>query len=370
MKLLASLSILLAILSNVSSRPLEAPKLSKRDDCIINTSSFGSISSIQKNCKTIVVENLTVPKGKTLDLSSLKEGSTVTFKGKTTFEYKEWKGPLIKISGKKIKVTGKSGHVIDGDGSRWWDGKGGNGGKTKPKFFAAHKMIDSTIEGLNIKNTPVHCFSINNVQNLVISGIVLDIKDGDSNGGHNTDAFDVGSSTGVTIKDSTIYNQDDCLAVNSGNDITFTNNYCSGGHGISIGSVGGRSNNVVDGVSVSDCQIVDSDNGVRIKTVYGATGKVNNVKYENITLKDIIKYGIVIQGDYENGSPTGTPTGGVPITNLTIKNVTGNVKSTGQNIYILVKNASKWTWSNVNVTGASKIKKQCTGIPSGSGASC
>lgn len=31
--------------------------------------------------------------------------------------------------------------------------------------------------------------------------------------------------------------QDDCLAINSGNNIKFLNNYCSGGHGISIGSI-------------------------------------------------------------------------------------------------------------------------------------
>jgi polygalacturonase len=28
--------------------------------------------------------------------------------------------------------------------------------------------------------------------------------------------------------------QDDCLAINSGSNITFANNYCSDGHGISI----------------------------------------------------------------------------------------------------------------------------------------
>ena len=33
--------------------------------------------------------------------------------------------------------------------------------------------------------------------------------------------------------------QDDCLAINAGKNIAFENNYCSGGHGISI--VGGLS---------------------------------------------------------------------------------------------------------------------------------
>lgn len=131
---------------------------------------------------------------------------------------------------------------------------------------------------------------------------------------------DVGSSSSITISNSVVKNQDDCLAVNSGTDITFTGNTCSGGHGISIGSVGGRSDNTVKNVKVSNCSIKDSDNGVRIKTVSGATGSVSGVSYSGITLSNIAKYGIVIEQDYENGSPTGTPTTGVPITDLTISN--------------------------------------------------
>ena len=38
-------------------------------------------------------------------------------------------------------------------------------------------------------------------------------------------------------------------------------NIGQGGHGISIGSVGGRSNNVVDTVTIKDCTVVDSENG-------------------------------------------------------------------------------------------------------------
>lgn len=49
-----------------------------------------------------------------------------------------------------------------------------------------------------------------------MSGITVDDSDGDSEGGHNTDAFDVGDSNDVTITGATVYNQDDCLAVNSG----------------------------------------------------------------------------------------------------------------------------------------------------------
>src|ERR1044071_407037 len=127
-------------------------------------------------------------------------------------------------------------------------------------------MKQSNIKGLNIKNTPVQGFSINGAEDLTLDHITIDNSAGDvTNGGHNTDAFDVGSSTGIIISNAIVKNQDDCLAVNSGTNITFTGGNCSGGHGISIGSVGGRSNNVVKTVRILDSKISNSDNGVRIK---------------------------------------------------------------------------------------------------------
>lgn len=206
---------------------------------------------------------------------------------------------------------------------------------------------------------------------MTLDSITIDNSAGDSAGGHNTDAFDVGSSSNIVISNANIKNQDDCLAINSGTDITFTGGTCSGGHGLSIGSVGGRSDNTVKGVKIENSTIKNSDNGVRIKTVYGATGSVSGVTYSGITLQNIAKYGIVIEQDYENGSPTGKPTSGVPITDLTISNVKGSVASSGTDVYILCASGacSNWKWSGVSVTGGKKSTK-CSGIPSGSGASC
>lgn len=115
--------------------------------------------------------------------------------------------------------------------------------------------------------------------------------------------------------------------------------------------------------------MTNSDNGIRIKTISGATGSVKQVTFSDIKLSSIAKKGIVIQQDYENGSPTGTPTTGVPITDLTVEKVTGTVKSSATNIYILCGegSCSDWTWSGVSVTGG-KTSKECSNVPSG--ASC
>jgi polygalacturonase len=205
--------------------------------------------------------------------------------------------------------------------------------------------LGGSITGLNIENTPVQCFSIDSSNGLTITNVTINNKAGDSLG-HNTDAFDICDSSNITITGATVYNQDDCLAINSGTNITFTGGLCSGGHGLSIGSVGGRTDNTVETVVIESSTVEASENGVRIKTVSGATGAVKGVTYKNITLKEISKYGIIIEQDYENGSPTGTPTAGVPITDLVIEDVTGTVASAGTNIYILCASGacSSWTW--------------------------
>ncbi|TDZ36521.1 Endopolygalacturonase 1 [Colletotrichum spinosum] len=363
--MVSSLFVLGALASAAIASPV--PEVKARASCTF-TDAASAIKG-KASCTTIVLNNIAVPAGTTLDMTGLKSGTHVTFQGKTTFGYKEWEGPLISFSGSNIVIDGASGHSIDCQGSRWWDSKGSNGGKTKPKYFYAHSLKDSTIRGLNTLNTPVQAFSINGATNLGVYDVSIDNSAGDAGGGHNTDAFDVGSSTGVYISGANVKNQDDCLAVNSGTNITFTGGTCSGGHGLSIGSVGGRKDNTVKTVTITNSKIVNSDNGVRIKTVSGATGSVSDVTYSGISLSNIAKYGIVIEQDYENGSPTGKPTSGVPISGLTLSKISGSVSSSATPVYILCASCTNWKWSGVSVTGGKKSSK-CTGIPSGSGAAC
>ncbi|KAF6828215.1 endopolygalacturonase [Colletotrichum musicola] len=359
----------LPMIAGLSALAAAAPaELDTRASCTFTDAK--TAMSKKTSCTDIVLNGIKVPAGETLDLTGLKDGTKVTFKGTTTFGYKEWDGPLIAVGGKKVSVIGASGHSISCEGERWWDGKGGNGGKKKPKFFKV-KINDGSISGLKVKNTPAHGFSISGVSGLKVLNVEFNNKDGDTKGGHNTDAFDVGNSNDVTISGAKVYNQDDCLAINSGTKITFENGYCYGSHGLSIGSVGGRSSNEVKDIIIRDSTIEKADNGIRIKTIANKTGSVKGITFENITLKNINKKGIVIQQDYENGSPTGKPTGGIPITDVTVKNVKGTVAAKGTNVYILcAKGAcSNWKWSGVSVTGG-KTSKDCSNIPSGSGAKC
>ncbi|KAL2844287.1 glycoside hydrolase [Aspergillus pseudodeflectus] len=375
-KLLGSLT-LVTLAAGVAASPAQplitasptVNTVNKRADSCTFSGSNGaaSASKSQASCATIVLSDVAVPSGTTLDLSDLEDDTTVIFEGTTTWGYKEWSGPLLQIKGNGITIKGASGAKLNPDGARWWDSEGSNGGKTKPKFFYAHDLTDSSITDLYIENTPVQAVSINGCDGLTITDMTIDNSAGDDEGGHNTDGFDIGESNNVVITGAKVYNQDDCVAVNSGTEITFSGGTCSGGHGLSIGSVGGRDDNTVDTVTFKDSEVTNSDNGIRIKAKSGETGEIKGVTYSGITLSSINKYGILIEQNYNGGDLHGDPTSGIPITDLTIENITGSgaVSSDGTNIAIVCGSSgcSDWTWDNVDVTGGEDYDS-CENVPS------
>ncbi|KAJ8970496.1 hypothetical protein NQ314_001195, partial [Rhamnusium bicolor] len=262
------------------------------------------------------------------------------------------------------------GSVLDGQGPLYWDGLGGNGGRTKPKFIKISASDGSEITNINVLNCPVHCVSIGNSHGLTISGWEIDVSAGDIGGGHNTDGFDISSSSNVVLKDSIVRNQDDCVAVNQGSDFTFSGLYCSGSHGLSLSvgmSLTSPEANTVTNVVFSNCTVVNSENGIHVKThTYATTGYVKNVTYRNIILSGISNYGINIQEDYDNGGATGIPRDNIPVTDLKLIDVRGTVASNAMPVYILCgeNGCADWTWSGVSVSGGSK-SSSCNFTPNG-----
>ncbi|KAI0402901.1 glycoside hydrolase [Xylaria palmicola] len=347
----------------------------RADSCTFSGSLGYSSASVSKaSCSTIVLSSLQVPGGQTLNLEKLNDGTTVIFEGTTTFGYAEWEGSLFSVSGNKITVKGAEGSVLDGQGALYWDSEGGSGGVTKPKFFKANNLNDSTLEGITIKNAPKNSFSLNYVYNLTVKDITVDDRDGESLG-KNTDAFNINNADGVTITGAKVWNQDDCVAINSGKNIFFGSGFCSGGHGLSIGSIGGRADNVVSNVTFADSTVQKSQQSVRIKTVSGATGLVQDITYRNIFLDgagvdaQYSDYGVVVTQSY--GGDKGNPTNGVIVTGFVLQNVTGTVGSDAAPVYIEcgAGSCSNWSWSGVSITGGKK-SSSCQNVPSGGGVSC
>ncbi|KAL4074795.1 glycoside hydrolase family 28 protein [Scleroderma yunnanense] len=311
-------ALMLAPLFTVSA----AIATSRSSNCTGEISSLNDISAAVR-CTTVNINSFTVPAGETFSLDLL-DGTTVNVRGDIEFGNKLWGGPLFHVQSIFALVNG-NGYKWDGGGPYYWDGKGLGGGVTKP-----HIMMD--------------------VGTLTVSGVTVDNSQGDysnskSNGapaGHNTDGFNINGDD-VTIENCFIYNQDDCIAIKEGSNILLQGNYCSGGHGISIGSI--SSGVVVNGVSIVNNTIKNSLQAFHIKTDVSATsGTVANVVYNGNIADKLSDYGILISQSYPGA--LGTPGNGVLIS-----------VTTDSGAYMVAVNCGQgsctgtWDWSSLETSG-------------------
>ncbi|EIM84346.1 uncharacterized protein STEHIDRAFT_159026 [Stereum hirsutum FP-91666 SS1] len=284
-------------------------KIGKR--CTGTIESLADIPDAEE-CTTINIGGFTVPAGGTsLPLPS------ISMSGELTFAFEAWAGPLMVISGNDVTFNGNN-HVLNGNGPSYWDGLGGNGGIQKPAPMIQLNM-GGTFENVKIQNSPTRAVAVSGT-GLTLTSITVDNSagaaansaSGGKPAGANTDGFDVAAND-VIIQDSTVINQDDCLAINRGTTIVFENNSCSGGHGISIGSI--SSDVTVSDVTISGNTVTNNVNGLRIKTDATATGStVNGITFTNNKLSGITQFGVIIDQSYP--STLATPGTGVIVENV------------------------------------------------------
>ncbi|KAF9268656.1 endo-polygalacturonase PG1 [Marasmius fiardii PR-910] len=337
------------------------------------TACTGTISSLNDvanavKCTTVNINSFTVPAGQALTLSLL-QGTTVNMLGDVTFGVANWAGPLFTVSGTDITFNG-NGHKFDGNGPSYWDGLGGNGGVEKPAPMMKIK-ISGVYKDVTVVNSPARTYSVSNPAALTMTGLTIDNSLGDqpnskSNGepaGHNTDGFDC-STHNLVISNSNIHNQDDCLAINSGSNITFTGNTCTGGHGISVGSI--SSDAVVTDIHITNNKVVNNDQALRIKTKSDATSaSVSGVTYSGNTATGCKRFGVIIDQSYPD--TLGTPGNGVTISDITFSGTTSNiaVASGAQRVAVNCGSGSctgTWNWSALKVSGGSAGTINYSGI--------
>lgn len=116
----------------------------------------------------------------------------------------------------------------------------------------------------------------------------------------------------------------------------------------------------------TDSQIVNSQNGARIKSNFNTTGFISNITYSNIAVSNISIYGIDVQQDYLNGGPTGIPSNGVIISNLLFQNLTGTAAASAEDYYVLCgsDSCSNFVFTDVAITGGG-VASSCNYPPTG-----
>ncbi|KAJ7626171.1 pectin lyase fold/virulence factor [Roridomyces roridus] len=354
-----SLAVSLACIAAVAASPFNSTavtpprKIGKR--CTGTIESLADVAAAQE-CTTINIAGFTVPAGQTFAISA-PDGAVISMTGQITFPFAAWAGPLMKISGNNLVFNGNN-HNLDGQGASYWDGMGGNGGVEKPAPMVTLDM-SGTFENVVVLNSPQRAIAIN-TNGLTVSGVTVNNAAGAAANsasagkpaGANTDGFDVAASN-IVIKNSVVTNQDDCLAINRGSNITFTGNSCTGGHGISVGSI--SSNTVVSGVTISNNVVTNNGNALRIKTDATATGStVSNIVYSGNTATGITNFGVLIDQSYP--STLGTPGTGVVISGVTFSGTNKiAVGSTGHRVEVNCGSTSSctgtWNFAGLTVTG-------------------
>ncbi|SCZ89208.1 BZ3500_MvSof-1268-A1-R1_Chr9g10330 [Microbotryum saponariae] len=294
------------------------------------------IPNVQR-CSVITIKAFIMPAGRTLMLD-VQAGTKIN-----------------QVYGDQITYNGNN-HKLECQGERYWDSKGALG--TAKPGPALSLLITGSVSNLVIHNTPLNAVVVEAPGKTLLSNIFVNNTDG-ARMGHNTDGFNVVQNTyDLTISGCRVINQDDCISITSGTRITITQNKCSGGHGISIGSI--RSNEHVSNVLIAGNAVENSAQGYRIKTLSGATrGSVSDITYSGNTGTGLTNYGVVIEQDYTESGPKGPSgaTNGVLISNVKFIGRTTTLSVMGnkaQKVYVLCGDKScfgKWDWSGLKFTG-------------------
>nr|CCA19073.1 endopolygalacturonase putative [Albugo laibachii Nc14] len=270
------------------------------------------------------------------------------------------------ITGSNLKISASPFAWFDGKGASYWDGGGYGQGCQKP-IFSMFEVKNSTLRGLKILNSPAHAFMIGESYDSSFIDFEVDDSLGDVNDlAENTDGIHLLQSSNIVVIGAKIHNQDDCVCITSGCNVTISNITCIGG-GLSVGSIGKNRINEVEKVSFSHSTITSSLYGILIKAWAGMNGTVGHISFEDIVLIDVRKYGIAVTQGWTSQGIESTAKSGVRITDLIMSDVTGNVLEKGQDVAI---NCAKggcdnFAWNKVNVLGGKGTHIKHSFVPKG-----
>ncbi|KAE8710667.1 Polygalacturonase [Hibiscus syriacus] len=157
-------------------------------------------------------------------------------------------------------------------------------------------LTNAMVQGITLRDSKQFHANILGCKNITFEHVTVSApKDSP-----NTDGIHIGRSDRVKIIDTDIKIGDDCILIGDGaKNLDITGVTCGPGHGISIGSLGKFANEEpVERIKVSKCTLIDTSNGVRIKTWAGEfPGTASDMYFEDITVKNV-SYPVLIDHKY------------------------------------------------------------------------
>jgi polygalacturonase len=179
----------------------------------------------------------------------------------------------------------------------FWDNKRGEmqAPFLRPPMIQPVDCKNVLIEGVSIKNPPFWTINPVYCENLTVQGITITNPDHSPN----TDGINPDACRYVHISNCHLSVGDDCITIKSGRDedgrrvgracenITITNCTMLDGHGGVV--IGSEMSGDVRKVTISNCVFDGTDRGIRLKSMRGRGGIVEEIRVDNIVMKNIAR---------------------------------------------------------------------------------
>ena len=251
----------------------------------------------------------------------------------------KYKVPVPLISGKRlhdVAITGPG--TIDGNGALWWawsERAARNAKATEPNrivYRRAHMIVIEICARLLVADVTLQNSTMFHLVPKVITDLTIErVKIRAPHDAPNTDAIDPGSSTNVWIHHCDIDTGDDDIVIKTGGtNILIEDCIIKHGHGLSIGS---ETSAGIRNMLVRRCTMDGTDNGIRIKSMRGVGGPVDNVRYTDIKMKNVANVIVLDLSYIDNNKPDfkGDPTLVPSINHILIDNIEAvNSKNAGK----------------------------------------
>lgn len=254
-----------------------------------------------------------------------------------------------------ITITGRG--LINGHGKKWWnfvegyrqdqprskwqymfdslnknillpdDPRQMKRGFLRPPFIQPMYCKNVRIEGITIINSPFWTVNPEFCENVTVTGVTINNPPSP-----NTDGINPESCKYVHISNCHISVGDDCITIKSGKDIpgrtkampaqnyTITNCTMLSGHGGVV--IGSEMSGGVKNIVISNCIFDGTDRGIRIKTTRGRGGIVEDIRVDNIIMKNIRDQAFVMDMEYSRTEKEAVSERTPQIRNIRISNVT------------------------------------------------
>ncbi len=226
----------------------------------------------------------------------------------------------------------------------------------RPSFFQSFNCKNILIEGVTFQNSPF--WTINPVfcDNVTITGITIFNPHSP-----NTDGINPSSCKNVHISNCHISVGDDCITIKSGRDedgrkwatptenVTITNCTMLSGHGGVV--IGSEMSGGIKKITISNCVFDGTDRGIRIKSARGRGGVVEDIRVDNIVMKNIKEEAIVLNLFYDKDTKAEPVTEKTPVfRNIHMSNITGsNVNKAGAILGISEMPVQNISFSNITM---------------------